>query len=185
MKILAIVGSLRKNSFNAQLASHVQAYYNKKGTAEIEILDYSDVPMLNQDIEFPIPETIAAIRSKVTESDAIWFFTPEYNHAVPGVLKNLIDWLSRPAAPGKPAVLSGKPAAISGATPGVSGTLIAQDQLLVLLAFVGMNVMANPRTAISKVTAQAGDDEVLTLTSSKEYLEKQADAFLTYIQKNK
>lgn len=185
MKILAIAGSLRKNSFNAQLAAHAQAYYKVKGTAEMELLDYADVPMLNQDIEFPVPEPIARIRAKVIEADAIWFFTPEYNHAVPGVLKNLIDWLSRPTAPGQPAVLLGKPAGISGASPGVSGTLVAQDQLLTLLAFIGMNVMASPRTGIPKVTGQADADEKLTLTSSKAYFEKQADVFLEYIVKNK
>lgn len=181
MKILAIVGSLRNQSFNRQLAMYVKDYY--KDNVEFEILEYADVPMMNQDTEFPAPEAIARVREKVLAADGIWFFTPEYNHAVPGVLKNLVDWLSRPVGNGVPPVIAGKPAAISGTSPGMSGTLIAQDALLVLLSFVGMLPMANPRVAIPNVNSQA-EDGVLKLSQSKKYIERQADSFLEYISKN-
>lgn len=180
MKILAIVGSLRSKSFNRQLALHVKNYFGD--TVEFEILDYADVPMMNEDKEFPAPEAITRVREKVTAADGIWFFTPEYNHAVPGVLKNLIDWLSRPLGEDQPPVLQGKPAAISGASPGMSGTLVAQDALLVLLSFVGMTPMAIPRVAVPSVAAQM-EGEVLTLKRSGPHLEKQADAFVRFINK--
>jgi len=72
-------------------------------------------------------------------------FTPEYNHFFPGVLKNLIDWLSRPVSENEPQVLAGKPAAISGISLGMSGTAIAQDHLVTLISFLDMKVMNVPR----------------------------------------
>ena len=128
MKILAIVGSLRKDSFNRQLALAAQKVL--AGKADLDILNYSDIPFMNQDVEFPAPKAVAEIRAKVEVADGIWFFTPEYNHFFPGVLKNLIDWLSRPQDGGKSQVLSGKPAAI------VAFLLVcqAQDSLRIILS---------------------------------------------------
>ena len=76
-KILAIVGSLRKESFNLQLAKEAEIALNNR--VEFEILDYLDIPYMNQDIEFPAPDSVYKIRQKVKKCDAIWFFTPEYN----------------------------------------------------------------------------------------------------------
>ena len=182
MKILAIAGSLRKDSFNRQLA--LSAKELMKDRAEIEILDYSSVPLLNQDIEFPAPEAVAEVRRKISEADGIWFFSPEYNHAVPGVLKNLIDWMSRPAGQNQPHVLGGKPVALSGITPGMSGTGIAQDQLITLLSFLNMKIMNVPRLTIPHAGSQAEGDR-LVLKESLPYLEKQAKAFITFIETTK
>lgn len=179
MKILAIAGSLRKDSFNRQLALSAQTLL--KGTAELELLDYSSVPPLNEDIEFPAPEGVAQARQKVEEADGIWFFTPEYNHAVPGVLKNLIDWLSRPVSQEKGQVLNGKPTAISGITPGMSGTAIAQDQLIPLLSFLNMKIMNVPRLTIPHANSQAEGNK-LVLKDSLRYLDKQAKAFVSFIE---
>ena len=93
-KVLMIVGSLRKNSFNYQLAKQVEQML--EGRAEVSFLFYADLPFMNQDIEFPTPESVARVRSAVQETDGIWIFSPEYNFQIPGVLKNLLDWLSRP-----------------------------------------------------------------------------------------
>lgn len=125
IKILAIVGSLRKDSYNRQLALAAKEIIGDR--ADFNLLEYKDIPMMNQDIEFPAPEPVKRVREEVKSSDGIWFFTPEYNHFFPGVLKNLIDWLSRPVSNKEPQVLAGKPAAISGISPGISGTGIAQD----------------------------------------------------------
>jgi len=111
-KILAIVGSLRKESYNRQLALAAKEILGDR--VDFSILDYQDVPFMNEDIEFPTPEAVKRVREEVKTADGIWFFTPEYNHFFPGVLKNLIDWLSRPVSDKEPKVLAGKPAAISG-----------------------------------------------------------------------
>ncbi len=93
-RIVAIVGSLRKESYNRQLA--LTAKEGLGDRAAFEILEYADIPFMNQDIEYPAPEAVRRVRAAVREADGLWIFTPEYNHSYPGVLKNLIDWLSRP-----------------------------------------------------------------------------------------
>lgn len=179
-KILAIVGSLRRQSYNRQLAEAAGRILG--GRADFEILEYADLPYMNQDIEFPAPEAVARVRQAVLEADGLWFFTPEYNHAVPGVLKNLIDWLSRPQGGGKGNVLAGKACAISGASMGQSGAMVAQDFLALLLSVLNMDLMHQPKTAIARVHEQA-DKGVLKLEESQEYLEKQADAFMAFLEK--
>ncbi|KGK90086.1 NADPH-dependent FMN reductase [Clostridium sp. HMP27] len=182
INIVAIVGSLRKDSLNLQLAEEVKRYLKDK--ANVEIIDYSEVPLLNQDMEYPAPEKVKEIREKIKKADGIWFFTPEYNHFFPGVLKNLIDWLSRPVSKTEGQVLSRKPAAISGITPGMSGTGIAQDHLVTLLSLLNMNIMNVPRLTIPNAMQQVNENGKLELTTSLTFLEKQADAFINFI-KNK
>lgn len=182
IKIVAVVGSLRKDSYNRQLA--LTAKHMSMNVSDFEILDYADVPLMNQDIEFPAPESVRRVREVVKSADGIWFFTPEYNHFFPGVLKNLIDWLSRPISKTEQQLLSGKPAAISGITPGMSGTGIAQDHLITLISFLNMNVMNSPRLTIPNVAQQVNEDGRLALTTSAPYLQKQVDEFIAFIRNN-
>lgn len=181
IKIVAIVGSLRKDSLNRQLAVITQGVLGKM--VDFELLEYHDIPLFNQDIEFPAPKIVKEIRDKVKLANGIWFFTPEYNHALPGVLKNLIDWLSRPISNQEPQVLFGKPAAISGITLGMSGTGIAQEHLVALISFLNMVVMNTPRLTIPNATQQIDAQGKLVLTTSKHYLEQQAEAFVAFIQR--
>ena len=121
-KILLIVGSLRKSSFNRQLAGEAAALL--EGRASVKTLDFDSVPFMNQDREYPAPESVARVRTEVGSADAIWIFTPEYNYSYPGVLKNLLDWLSRPLKEGDPdrvSALTGKKAAISSAAGSSAG----------------------------------------------------------------
>jgi len=178
-RIAAIVGSLRKDSFNRQLALATKEIIGDR--AIFEIIEYADVPFMNQDIECPAPEAVRRVREQVKNADGVWIFTPEYNHSYPGVLKNLIDWLSRPISKEERQVLSKKNIAISGASPGMGGTLIAQDLLVMLLSMLNANVMNFPRLGIPNVTQQADETGRLVLTSSLPYLQKQADAFLKFI----
>ena len=182
IKIVAIVGSLRKESYNRQLALAAKEVIGER--ADFELLEYQDVPLFNQDIEYPAPDAVKRVREKVKSVDGIWFFTPEYNHFFPGVLKNLIDWLSRPISDEVPQVLTGKPAAISGISPGMSGTGIAQDHLVTLIGFLNMNVMNVPRLTIPNAMQQLDRDGKLALKASYPYLEKQANAFLGFITKH-
>lgn len=178
-KILAIVGSLRKDSYNRQLALAAQALVGDR--AQFDILDYDNVPIFNEDIEHPNPGPVRRVRAAVKEADGIWFFTPEYNHYFSGAMKNLIDWLSRPGDNGEPQALSKKSAAISGITPGMSGTGIAQDHLVTLVSLLNMRVMNFPRLTIPNAQSQLDENGRLRLSSSAPYLEKQVKAFLTFI----
>lgn len=182
MKIIAIVGSLRKESYNKQLALAAKAVVGE--TAEFKILDFEDVPLLNEDIEYPAPEAVKRVRDEIKSADGIWFFTPEYNHFFPGVLKNLIDWLSRPISETERPVLIGKPAAISGVSPAMAGTAIAQDHLVTLISFLNMKVMNSPRLTVPNVKQQLNQEGKLELTVSAPFLEKQAQAFIEFIQHN-
>ena len=85
-KVLMIVGSLRKESFNLQLAKLAEEMLKDK--VQVSILYYADLSFMNQDIEFPTPESVARVRQEVLAADGIWIFSPEYNYQIPGVLKN-------------------------------------------------------------------------------------------------
>ena len=180
VKILAIVGSLRKGSYNRQLA--LAAKEIVKDTADFTLLDYQDVPLMNEDIEYPAPDAVKRVREEVKAADGIWFFTPEYNHFFPGVLKNLIDWLSRPVSENEPQVLAGKPAAISGISLGMSGTAIAQDHLVTLISFLDMKVMNVPRVTVPNAWQYVDNQGKLIMESIYPHLEKQAKAFVNFIQ---
>jgi chromate reductase len=182
MKILFIIGSLRAGSYNRQIAEKTAEFL--RGKATVAFLDYADIPSMNEDIEFPAPESVARVREAVQSADALWFFTPEYNHSYSGALKNLLDWLSRPLTPadfqtGK-RILSGKPAAISGGG-GMSGTLCAQDNLVNLLSFLNLDMMNSPRLTIPNVFGKAKDGK-LDLADSLPYIEAQAAAFLAFMR---
>lgn len=180
IKILAIVGSLRRDSFNRQLALEAKEVIGSR--AIFKLLEYQDIPLLNQDIEYPAPESVKRVRDEVKSADGIWFFTPEYNHFFTGVLKNLIDWLSRPISDEEPQILAGKPAAISGISPNMGGTGLAQDHLVTLISFLDMDVMNVPRLTIPNAMEQIDNQGKLTLKSSYPYLERQADAFISFLQ---
>lgn len=183
MKILAIIGSKYKGSFNLQLAQAARDVVGNR--AEFEILDYADVPFFDMDIEHPAPEAVVAIRKKVQEADGLWFFTPEYNHSYSGYMKNLLDWLSRPTDDpneGKP--LDGKAATISGVSRGMSGASIALDHLMELLNILNMRVLYKNRVTVANAMSLCREPGVMELPEdSVQFLRQQADAFLYFIQK--
>lgn len=91
--ILFIVGSFRKGSFNHQLAEKAEAILGDRAT--VSYLEYANIPYMNQDLETPVHPEIARVRQAILDADAIWIFSPVYNYAIPGVVKNLLDWTSR------------------------------------------------------------------------------------------
>ncbi len=179
MKILAVVGSLRTGSFNRQLASEAAKMLPQ--SVIMEIVDGGNLPLFNEDLEYPPPEAVTRLREKVKSADGLWFFTPEYNHFFPGNLKNLIDWLSRPVSPTEGQVLQGKPVVISGASPGISGTGIAQDHLIVILSYLDMKIMNQPRLIIPNVLNQVDTGGKLVLKESLPDLQKIVNSFVSFI----
>ena len=175
--ILFIIGSLRAKSFNRQLANMAKEIIGNR--AEISELDYSDLPLINQDLEQLEPAAVARIRKAVGEADALWVFTPEYNFSYPGHLKNLFDWLSRPVKPldyATPTCINGKRVAISGAG-GQAATANCRAKLTELLTFIKAEVLPE-QTGIA-VPAEAWGTDVLTLTEEQiAQLKAQADAML-------
>ena len=184
MKLLAIAGSLRENSYNRQLAEAAGALMREKHPeVGYGILRWEDVPFMNQDIEHPAPEAVTRVREAVRETDGLWLFSPEYNHAIPGPLKNLLDWLSRPVSATEAQVLAEKPVALAGASIGMSGASHAQDQLVSMLRFLDAHVMNKPRLCIPHIATPADEQGRLKLESSAPYLEAQADAFVRFVER--
>jgi chromate reductase, NAD(P)H dehydrogenase (quinone) len=143
-RILGISGSLRERSYNRALLQ-AAAELAPPGV-EIEEFDLSLIPLYNGDVEAAgEPEPVAALRAAVREADALLFATPEYNRGTSGVLKNAIDWLSRPAMA---SVLRWKPAAVIGASSGRGGTRRAQQQVRDALLFPGAAVLEEPEVAV-------------------------------------
>lgn len=144
MKVLAMVGSLRKGSYN-KLALRA-AIELKPASMEIVTAEIGDLPLYNDDVrEAGYPPSVQRVREQARAADALLFVTPEYNYSVPGVLKNAIDWCSRP--PDQP--LDGKPAAIMGASTGKLGTARAQYHLRQICVFVNVLPVNRPEVMLS------------------------------------
>lgn len=161
-RILMVIGSLREQSFNRQLAREVERIIGDR--AEVSYLDWTDVPLMNQDIEWPVPQPVQRVRDAVLGADAIWFFSPEYNSNIPGGLKNLLDWLSRPTDQRdrtSPSAIKGKRAAIFG-VGGRAATAGMRENLARLLAVMGVTVVGETGLGIS-LTPEAWRSGVLEL----------------------
>ena len=144
MKVLAMVGSLRAGSYN-KLALRA-AIELKPAGMEIESADIGALPLYNDDVRAEgYPPAVQKLRDQVKAADALLFVTPEYNYSVPGVLKNAIDWASRP--PEQP--LDGKPAAIMGASSGRLGTARAQYHLRQIGVFVNLHFLNRPEVMLA------------------------------------
>ena len=180
-KILFIVGSLRKGSFNRQMARDAENIIGDR--AEVSYLEYSDLPYMNQDIEFPAPEKVQRVRDAVKEADGIWIFTPEYNGNIPGVLKNLLDWLSRPLVAGdlNTPVTVGKTITISSAA-GKSAGAGVRSNLSKLLEMMRTNLVMSEGTGISLSKESFSSGTAVFTSEDKETLEKQAAEFLKNIK---
>ena len=164
-KILFIIGSLRAKSFNRQVANVAKEMIGNR--AKVQELDYSNLPLLNQDIEQPEPAAVARIRKEVSEADGLWIFTPEYNMSYPGHLKNLLDWLSRPVKfmdYGTPTCINGKRVALSGAG-GKAATASCRAKLTELLEFMKAEVL--PEQVGIAVPGEAWSSDVLVLTDEQ------------------
>ena len=132
MKLIALSGSLRKDSFNTRLG-HAMAAHAPEGV-EVETATCHGIPLYDGDLEKAegVPAAVVELQQRIRAADGLILITPEYNAGMPGVLKNTLDWLSRPPKE-MAATFSGKPTGIAGATPGGLGTTLAQSGSLVVL----------------------------------------------------
>jgi chromate reductase, NAD(P)H dehydrogenase (quinone) len=156
--ILGIAGSLRRASFNRGLIR--AAVEVAPAGIVVEPFDLDDIPMFNADIEaLGDPAPVAALKAAIAGSDALLIASPEYNHCVPGVLKNAIDWASRPA---RRSALTGTPVAIMGASTGGGGTARAQAHLRDGLSYTNGYVLPLPEVLVGSATGRF--DEAGNLT---------------------
>ena len=179
-KIVFISGSLRRHGCNSQLAQ--AAIARLSGKAECVVLDYRDLPMLNQDEEFPAPEAVARVRGIVASCDALWISSPEYNHSFSAALKNLIDWLSRPLAPGDwaSAVVRGKTVAISSVA-GSSGGSFSLSSLSALLEMLSCRIV--PTRTMVALGERFGASDLVLSDEESAVLDKECAELLSMISR--
>jgi chromate reductase len=143
MKVLGFAGSLRKASFNkALLRAAVEV---APASMDVETFDLEGIPPFNQDHEMQPPERVKEFKARIRAADAILIATPEANYSVPGVLKNAIDWASRPYGD---SAFDGKPAAIMGASVGMIATARAQYHLRQCCVFLNMYLVNQPEVMV-------------------------------------
>lgn len=165
IRILGISGSLRRESYN-RFALRAATQLVPEGMT-IETFELDGIPGFNQDEEQNPPAKVVELKRRIREADAILFVTPEYNYSVPGVLKNAIDWASRPYGD---SAWNGKPAAIMGASIGTIGTARAQYHLRQMMVFLDMFPVNQPEVMIGNASERFDAEGNLTDDASKELI---------------
>jgi chromate reductase len=171
--IAALCGSLRKDSFNRKLLDAAVALC--PSGAVIDVIDFADVPMFNQDLETALPAAVAALKAKIKAADGILIVTPEYNYGVPGPLKNLIDWVSRPYGDDS---WDGKTVAIMGASPGMLGTARCQWQLRQIMHGAGATCVQWPEIYVSGADKKFDAHGTFTDEKGKEVVKELLQALI-------
>jgi len=174
VKIAVFVGSLRKDSLNKKLALNLEALAPEE--AQFVYVDIN-LPLLNQDLESSLPQSVRNMKEIVEASDGVLFVTPEYNRGVPGVLKNAIDWASRPYNSFK-----GKPVGIVGATTGSLGTAVAQSSLRQIVGYLNMHLMGQPEVYFH-FAEQKFDDNGDVAIDSRDRLQKYINAYVEHVHR--
>lgn len=180
INLIGISGSLRTGSWNTALLETV-ATSLPTGVA-LEIADIADIPLFNEDLEpSDFPAAVSALKDRVAAADGLVIATPEYNGGVPGVAKNVIDWLSRPIAD-QPRVLHGRPVCLMGATPGPTGTGHAQAAWLPILRTLRMPLWADQGAFLVRSSYSVFEDGKMTDEALRDRLRGYLAAYVDWVQ---
>jgi chromate reductase len=178
VRILGIAGSLRSGSYNrAALRAAVQL---APQGATIETFELNGIPGFSEDDERGPPAIVVELKRRIREADAILLVTPEYNYSIPGVLKNAIDWASRPYGD---SAWNGKPAAIMGASVGTLGTARAQYHLRQIMVFLNMFPLNQPEVMIGNASQRFDKEGNLTDEATKGYVRKLVESLVTWTRR--
>ncbi len=167
MNIVAISGSLRKDSFNTALLRALQPLAPEG--MKIEIVEIGNLPLFNQDDEATFPASAQALKDKIAVADGIIIATPEYNRSIPGGLNNAIDWLSRPYGKNS---FEKKTVLTAGVSIGKIGTAVAQSHLRHILLYLNADVIGQPELYLGPAQELFDAEGNLTHDSTKELLKK-------------
>jgi chromate reductase len=176
--ILGIAGSLRRQSYN-RAALRAAALLVPEGTA-IEVFELDGIPGFNQDEEANPPAKVVELKQRIRAADAILIVTPEYNYSIPGVLKNAIDWASRPYGD---SAWPGKPVAIMGASIGTLGTARAQYHLRQVFVFLNMFPLNQPEVMIGNAAARFDSSGKLTDETTAKLIRELLQALVDWTRK--
>ena len=164
--VVGFAGSLRRGSYNRALLR--AATELAPPALHIDIHELDGIPLYNGDIEAAgAPPSVVHLREAIRQADALLIATPEYNHGVPGVLKNAIDWLSRPP---RDSALNGKVAAVMGASPGMTGTARGQSQLRQAFLFTNTYALLQPEVLVGRAHEKFDADGRLVDQATRDFL---------------
>jgi chromate reductase len=180
IKLVGISGSLRQGSLNTALLR--AAKKAAAAQAELEVWTLHGIPLYDADVEARdgSPERVAALKAAIIAADGLLLVTPEYNHGIPGVFKNGIDWLSRPPSD-MARVFGGKPVALMGASPGPFGTTLSQTAWLPTLATLGMTFWSGGRILLSHANTAFSETGELKDAATETRLGQFMSGFVEFI----
>jgi chromate reductase, NAD(P)H dehydrogenase (quinone) len=178
LRILGVAGSLRAGSFNRALLRAAQE--ERSPDLQVRLYDIAPIPFYNADVEARgDPEPVEAFKAEIRAADAVLISTPEYNHGIPGVLKNALDWASRPH---RSSPLDCKPVAIMGATAGRGSTFQAQSQIRSALVYTGSCTLAQPELSLSQAAAAFDESGRLIDEDTRIALRELLEAFAEWVR---
>ncbi|WP_339763127.1 NADPH-dependent FMN reductase [uncultured Hoeflea sp.] len=177
-KIAVLVGSLRKDSINRKFAVALEKL--AAGRMEFVYADLASLPHYNDDLWDNVPDSVTQLKAAIEDADGVLMVIPEYNRTYPGVIKDAIDWVSRPW--GKSS-WPGKPVAITGTSPGVIGTAVAQHQLRTAMVASATAVMGQPELYYAYKPEHFGADGDIVDEATRTYLADWIGSFASWIAK--
>jgi chromate reductase len=180
INILGFAGSLRNGSYNRALLRAAADLV--PDDTKLDIFDFEGIPPFNQDLERSMPEKVKEFKAKIRLADAILIATPEHNYSIPGVLKNAIDWASRPYGDNS---FEGKPVAIMSASTGMLGGARAQYQLRQVFVFLNMYPVNRPEVFVTFANQKFDEKGKLTDEKTKEFVKQLLEALVTWTKKLK
>ena len=180
INILGFAGSLRKGSYNKAVLRAAAELTPKD--ARLEIFDLEGIPPFSQDLEASVPEIVKEFKRKIRAADALLVVTPEHNYSIPGVMKNAIDWASRPYGYNS---FEGKPAAIMSASRGMLGGARAQYHLRQVFVFLDMHPLNKPEIFINFANQKIDDAGRLKDQQTRDFMAKQLEALVAWTRKLK
>ncbi|HUF87756.1 MAG TPA: NADPH-dependent FMN reductase [Thermohalobaculum sp.] len=184
VSIVALSGSLRRGSLNTALLRAAAA--TAGNGVQIDVATPRGIPLYDGDLEASegIPEAVSELKERIVAADGLMIATPEYNNSMPGVLKNAVDWLSRPPKD-IPRVFRDRPVAVTGASPGGFGTTLAQSSWLPVLRGLRMRPWFGGRLMLSKAGDAFADDGTLTDEERRKQLAEFVAGFAAFIRAGK
>lgn len=180
--VLAFPGSLRKDSFSAKL---IGAFGERAPSGvDFRVADISRLPMYNQDDELPEPDFLLELKAQLKPAHGVLLVTPEYNRSIPPVLKNALDWVSRPQVPPGTGPWAGKAAAIAGVSPYSLGAVSAVFHLRQVLTFLNMPTMQQPEFYLTFAGDKFDEQGKLTDQVTKDHIDRFWRAYVPFIEHN-
>ena len=176
-QIAVVVGSLRKGSFNRQLAHAVTSL--APADYSFNFLDIGGLPLYSQDYDADYPEVARNFKQQIEAADALLFVTPEYNRSMPGVLKNAIDWGSRPWGKNS---WGGKPGAVLGTSVGAIGTALAQQHLRNVMAYLNVSLLGQPEMFIKHDPAKINENGEIIDEDMRKFLQSFVDSYVAWVR---